>query len=375
MSSVQLFPEVIDASTLGPKFSQNLFLPVAIEGQAAGPGTGVVGTVYEIARPSEADQIFGSGSTGADLAKFLMDRGVAPLKATVSQKGSAPTLEQRQAAWALLESDREIRLRLTDSVTQADHAALAVSCDNASKINNKQIALAGLASATSKSQMASAATAINSKRLVLVGPGVYDSAGVLKSGNFAAAAAAAEVAKNADPADDLDMLVLPNLTGIEKNSFGQPLLNIRVTAGTAVNDFEDLLQAGFSPLMPGRNRGSVANSHLRMTWVTDSTFDALSTRIIVDQIFILVREYAYDSLALRKGNTPLNRELLRSGIEALLTEHNDWLQPKVQSDNTLGYNVAVTASDDERQMRVAYEGRIVRNTQTILVDGRLEIAV
>lgn len=362
----------MDATTLGPKFSSPIYLPVGAEGQADSVGDAEVGEVVTVNRPSETDDAFGPDSSLATLVKFLMERGVSPITVTASAKGIAPDLAARQAAWSLLESNSQVRIRLTDSLVQADLDALADSCDNAAKLNYKQFAIGGLASGSTKAGISSAAQAINHKRFVLVGPGVFDENGDLQSGAYAAAAVASEVARNADPADDLDTLLLPNLTGIEKDTNGNPLFRLRVVAGSVVNDFEDLLQDGASPLMAGRN-GGVAISHLRMTYTDDGTFDALMTRIIVDQVFVLVRDYAYEFNYLRKGNTATNRELLRSGVEALLASHSDWIQPRIQPDGTIGYKTAVIASSDNKQMIISYEGNVVRNTQTILVAGNLAI--
>ena len=374
MSSLQLFPEVIDGSSLGATFSQPLYLPIGIEGGADAAGSATVGQVKQILRPSEADAFFGPVSSLSKLVKFLLERGVAPVFATASAKGTAPALTERNTAWDLLESNPNIRIRLTDSTTQADLSALADSCESAELIQNKQFCVVGMPNGTTKANFLAAATAITSKRGVLVAPSVYDENGTLMSGAYAAAAVAAEGSKNSDPTDDLDMLVIPNLSGIERDSAGQDVFRIKVVGGTATNDFEDLLQGGVSPLMPGRP-GGAAISHLRMTYKTDGTFDSLMTRVIVDQVFVLVRDYCYDFNALRRGNTPQNRELLRSGVEALLIEHNSWVLPLTQADGSVGYNVSVVASPDQRQMIVHYQGQIVRGVQTILIDGDLLIAV
>jgi hypothetical protein len=374
VSSLQLFPEVIDGSTLGPSFSQPQFLPIAIEGQADSAGTGVVGSLYTILRPSEADTYFGPASSLATLVKFVLNRGISPVIATISAKGTVPNSTQRNAAWDLLESDVTARIRLTDSTTQADLVALADSCEAAELIQNKQFAVVGMPTGTSKTNYTAAATAIASKRAVLVAPAVVDSDGSVLSGAFAAAAVAVQVSANPDPTDDLDLSEIPNLTSIEKDSAGLDVFRIKVVSGTVTNDFEDLLQGGVSPLMPGR-AGGVAISHLRMAYTTDGTFDALMTRVIVDQTFVNVREYCYDFNALRRGNTAENRELLRSGIEALLIEHQSWVRPLTQPDGTAGYNVSVVASPDERQMIVKYQGQVIRGVQTILIDADLFIAV
>jgi hypothetical protein len=376
--STQLFPEVIDASTLGAKFASPLYLPIGVEGwiDAATGGDAVVGQIYTITTPAEAEARFGTGTLKLPtLVKFLLGRGVAPIYATASKRSvTVPSLAERQAAWQNLESDSRVRIRMTDSETQADLVALADSAEYAELINNKQFAIMGMISATSKTSLITAAGAIGSKRGVLVGPGVYDNAGVLISGLYAAAAVAAEVAKNPDPSDDLDTLTLPNLTGIEKDAQGMPIFRRKVVAGVAANDFEDLLQGGVSPLMTGRN-GGVDISHLRTTWVTDGTFDSLMTRIIADQVFVDVRNYLYSQNFLRSPNTPTTRERIRSGVDALLLDRREWISPKVQPDGKQGYNVQVTSSADERQVTVAYEGKVVRGISTIQVAASLEISV
>jgi phage tail sheath gpL-like len=373
MSSVQLYPEVKDGTSLGPRYALPNYLPIGVEGQAAEAGTGTAATPYVISRPSEADDLFGSASSLATLVKFLLGRGVPSVTAIASVKGAtAPTETERKTAWALLESDRRVRLRLTDSVTQSDLVALADSAENADLINNKQIAFGGLAAASSESTLTAAATAIASKRFVLVGPAFYDETGTLQGGSIAAAAVAAEVSKNPDIADDLDTLPLPGFTGIEKDANGMPIFRLKVTGGTAVNDFETLLQGGVSPLRQGVN-GGVEITHLRTTYVTDTTFDALMTRLIVDQLFVDVRDYCEQSGYLRRGNTQENRDDLAAGVEALLAARSNWLTPKVQADGTLGYGVAVAASTDGREVTVSYSGTVVRGISTILIDATLDI--
>lgn len=374
----QLFPEVIDASSLQPKLSSNIFLPAAVEGQADTTGTATAATIYTISRVDEASGLFGATSSLYQIVKALLDRGAGPVKAVASVKGAtAPTLTQRQTAWEMLESDESVRLRLTDSEIQADLAGLAVSVKNASLINNKQIAFVGLPSGTSKAALISGATAIGAdadgaKRTVLVGPGIYDSGGVLRGGSFATAATAAEVAKNADPSNDLDLWPIMLAASIELAASGIPVFRRRVAAGVAVNDFEDLLKGGVSPLMPGRVSG-VQTSHLRMIYSTDSTFDALMTRIIIDQIFIDVRDWIYASNILRLGNTATTRGRIASGVEAVLIERGSWIEPVSQADGTVGYNVSVTPSSDMRSVTVGYEGRVVRGIQTILIAPTLTI--
>jgi hypothetical protein len=370
----QLYPEVKDATTLGARFSQPIFMTIAVEGEAGAAGSAVVATPYVISRPADADTRFGATSPLGVLVKFLLSRGAPSVIAIASAKGATPTLVQRQAAWALLESDPTVRIRLTDSLVQADLVALADSAEFAESIQNKQVAFGGMAAGTTSANLVTAAGAIASKRFVLVGPGVYDANGSLLSGAFAAACVAVEVAKNPDLADDLDTLPIAGLTGIEKDANGMPIFRLKVSGGTPVNDFETLLQGGVSPLRQAAI-GGVEITHLRMAYTTDTTMDALMTRLIVDQLFLDVRQYALDNRFLRRGNTAENREDLAAGVEALLQERSNWIRPKIQPDGTFGYLVAVIPDTTGRKVTVSYQGVVVRGIQVVEVDAQLDIPV
>ncbi len=375
--STQLYPEVIDGTTLNERRADDLFMPIAVEGQADSGGASAILVKHTISRASVADTQFGAASPLALLVKYLLDLGVGPVIAVASAKGSAPTIVQRQAAWQILEADPVVRIRLTDSTVDADLAGLAVSCKNANMLNNKQICIVGKPAATAKSAYLATATTIAAdadaaKRAVLVAPGVYDQNGTLRSGVYSAASVAARLALNPNPADDLDTADLPRLTGIEKDATGNAVFRVLVVSGSVVNDFEDLLQGGVSPLQPGINSG-VAISHLRTTFKTDSTFDSLMTRIIVDEVFLIVRDYCYRFNQLRKGNTETTREQLRSGVDAILRENSDMLSPITLGDGTTGYAVQVTASADGRQQIVSYQGVVVRGVSTIVVAANLTI--
>jgi hypothetical protein len=330
---------------------------------------------YQIKTIGDAVTAFGPASSLTLLCSAVINRGSSPVIAAASKKGTAPLLTDRQTVWDNMAGDRNIRIRLTDSTAQADHAALADSCEAAEQVQNKQFCIVGLATATPKATYITAAGAIASKRGVLVGPGVYDEQGVLQAGPFTAACVAAEVSKNSDPSNDLDLWTIPFLTGIEKDASGFPIFREKIVSGVATNDYEDLLQGGVSPLQPSFTPGGVMTTHLRMAWVTDSTYDALSTRLIVDQVFVDVKNYIYAGGYLRRGNTETTRNLIASGVESLLLLRQDWVQAVVQPDGTLGYNVSATASPDMRQIIVSFTGVVVRGVQTILVSAQLIISV
>lgn len=381
MSTVLLDPQVIDASTLTPKVTSNIYLLPSVEGGMTAAGTANVGVPLLITRLDEAATAFGADSTLYRIIFALLNRGAGPVVAIASKLGTVPLLTDRQTAWQKLESDERIRIRLTDSELQADFAALSVSCANANLIYNKQIAFVGMPLGTSKANIIAAATAITSggeqpaSRTCLVAPGVYDGNGVLRGGSFAAACVAAEVAKNADPGNDLDLWDIPMLLAIELDGSGLPVFRRQVVAGVPKDDYEDLLQAGVSPLQPSRVAGGVSTTHLRTAYATNTTYDSLYTRIIVDQLFLDVKAYIYDNNYFRRGNTQQTRDKLRSGVEAIIQQRNTWVLPVPQPDGSLGYSVTVTPSADMRQVTVGYEGIVVRGISTIKVAANLTIPV
>lgn len=380
--STLLDPRIIDASTLSPRATSPIYLPIAVEGQADVVGTAVAATPYTITRVDEANTYFGPASSLARTIKAVLDRGAGPVIGIASVKSATlPTLVERQAAWAKLESDPLIRIRLTDAEVQATISKLAASCANADLLYNKQIAIVGLPTATDKTAMIAGASAISAEgvtaatRACLVGPGVYDDAGTLRGGSFAAACVAAEVAKNADPTNDLDIWDLPRLTGIERSADTLPVFTRRVVGGTAINDFEDLLQGGVSVLQPSRVPGGVSTTHLRTAYVTNTSYDNLYTRVIVDQLFVDVKNYLFDSNFLRSPNTDKTRMRIASGVETLLRDRGEWVRGVTQANGEIGYNVSITPSADYRQITVGYEGVLQRGTNTIKVAANLSIPV
>ena len=376
-----LYPDVIDASTLGARYSTGVFLAMGVEGQGGTDGNAVVGMEYKINRPSDATTYFGATSPLSQLIQFLLSQGVAPIYGIASVKGATPpTLAQRQAAWSILEADPNIRIRMVDATDQATFQALGTSCDNAALLQNKQIAFCGLPAGTSKATVISTSEAINHRRVVLVAPGVIDTNGLVWSGVYAAALVAAQVALNSDISNDLNLQLIPNFVGIENNALGQPLFMERVVSGVVVNDFEDVLQAGGSPLMTDRYGGGLRVAHLRMTYTgsppeSDYTYDALMTRLIVDQIFVLVRQFCYANNFLDMGNTPNTQGMLASGIVSLLTSLSDWVSPITQADGTPGYAVSVIPTPDMRNVIIQYQGIVVRGITQIQLDGQLTIQV
>src|SRR4051794_23855284 len=143
-----MFPEVRDVSSLTGVLNLNQFMTIGVEGQKDTGGTAVIATSYLISDPATADTLFGPASSLSKLVKYVLAQGINYVYAVASASNLTPTLVQRQTAWTVLEENVDVRIRLTDSMLQADIVALADSCEWAEGIQNKQFCVVGLATPT-----------------------------------------------------------------------------------------------------------------------------------------------------------------------------------------------------------------------------------
>jgi hypothetical protein len=366
------YPQIVDKTTLTGVFLGDQFMVVGLEGQKDTVGTAVIGLPVLIRSPDDANTFFGPNSSLAGLCKFLLLRGVTNIVAVASASNAVPILSARQAAWAALEDDPRVRIRLTDSSVQADLVALADSCENCEQIQHKQFAVCQIG-VSLKATVIAAATAVASKRAVLTAGQVYDTNGVLLTGPYCAAMVAAMIATNPDITDSFNGADIPATNGIEKDTTtGLPVYRLRTNGGAPQNDFQDLLTGGASPFQQSAS-GLAAFTHLRTTWVTDTTFDALTTLLYKDQVFLDIRDLLLGEKFLRSGNTAKNRGMAGALVTSYLNGHSDWIAPVNLPDGTVGYGVTVTPSADLKSFTIAYQGQIVRGTNVINIAGSLTI--
>lgn len=364
-------PMIIDESTLTGVFSSETFLPIGIEGHMTGSGDADFGTPETIHSAGEADAAFGADSSLAAMVKLALARGYSQVKAVASETSHA--LAGREAAWEALEDDPTIRLRVTDSTVQSELVALAESCENAEAIQNKQFSVGAMATPSSKATLSTIATAINSKRAVLVGPGVYLD-GVLVGGGLLSVLIGTEIAKNPDITDSLNLYEIPATGGIEQQTSTRlPLFRLRANGGSPIDDWQDLLDDGVSPLKQAET-GLAAFTHLRTTYTDDETFDALQTLLIKDEVFLGVKQELVDFKFLRKPNTLDNRNLASAIVDAWLNDHNTWVAKTRLPDGSLGYGVTASPGIDGKSFTVSYFGEVVRGTNVIIINGTLTIS-
>lgn len=366
------YPQIVDKTTLTGVFMGDQFMVVGVEGQKDAIGTAVIGLPVLVRSPDDANTYFGPASSLGGLCKFLLLRGVTNIVAVASDSAVLPILTKRQTAWAALEDDPRVRIRLTDSSTQADLVALADSCENCEQIQHKQFAVCQIGTSV-KATVIAAATAVASKRAVLTAGQVYDVNGVLLSAPYCAAMVAAMIATNPDITDSFNGAEIPATNGIEKDAAtGLPVYRLRTNGGAPQNDFQDVLTGGGSPFQQAAS-GLAAFTHIRTTWTVDTTFDALTTLLYKDQVFLDIRDLLLGEKFLRSGNTAKNRGMAGALVDSYLKGHSDWVAPVNLPDGTVGYGVTVTPSADLKSFTIAYQGQIVRGTNVINIAGTLTI--
>lgn len=367
------YPQIVDKSTLTGVYQADQFLVVGVEGQMDVAGSQAVGLPALVTDPNQAATLFGPSSSLTKLVQFCLGRGLSQVWAVASASGTTPTLLQRQTAWAPLEDNRDIRIRLTDSVVQGDQAALADSCENAEGIQCKQHCYVGIPAGTTKAAALTWAAAVASKRGIVTAAGVYDSNGNLLGGQYGAAYAACEVAKNPDISDSMNNMSIAGTSGVEKETAtGLPVFRQRTNGGTPLNDLQDLLTAGISPYALSRD-GRARFTHLRTSWTVDTTFDALQTLLIKDQVFIDIRTLLYNMNAVRKAQTADNMSLAAKAVEGYLKSHADWVAPVLLPNGDIGYGVTVVPGVDGKSYTINYFGGVVRGTNVININGTLTI--
>ena len=162
-------------------------------GVAALAVKGTAGTVVTLTRYSAGVEAFGEDAAAAPgmstLLKLLFQNGASTVEAVrVDEAGDTAAY---QAAFAAL-ADREVQVMVCDSSDLAVQKALKAAVEAASGARKERIGVIG-GSGDTAAELVTRAAAINSERMVLVGPDLVRGEGTLP-GVFASAALAGAIA-------------------------------------------------------------------------------------------------------------------------------------------------------------------------------------
>ena len=230
------------------------------------------------------------------LLRLLFLNGATAVKAVRVESSTTYT-----DAFDLLALEEDIQIVACDSADATVQQALRTSIESASGARRERIAVVG-GDDEDVEDLIAHASALNSERMVLVGPDVLDTAGESLSGVYAAAALAGLLASSADPAVPINGAALQGLGG--------------VAVQYSDNDVDLLVRGGVTPL---EAVGGVVSPIRGITTRTktggtaDSTWRELTTILIVDDVIPAVRT-ALRSKFSRAKNTTQTRGAIRSQV-------------------------------------------------------------
>ena len=294
---------------------------VAAKAARGAAGEAVILTGYTAGVAAFGEDVLPGMST---ILKLLFTNGASTVVAVrVAEEGTAADYE---TAFQVLGS-QDVQVMVCDSADTTIQQALRTAVEESSASRRERIAVVG-GSGESVSQLVTHAAALNSERMVLVGPDALDGAGETLPGVFTAAAVAGVIAAGRDPAVPLNGAAVKGLGGLA-DTYGD-------------NDIDLLVRGGVTPME------SVAGTISPVRGITtrtttggaaDATWRELTTILIVDDIIPAVRSALRSKFA-RAKNTAQSRSAIRSQV---IVE----LEKKVAAEIIDGYDeVTVTADPD-----------------------------
>ena len=205
-------------------------------GAAAVAAKGEANKVALITSYEEGKSVFGEDTSGvygmSTLLKFLFANGAGAVKAVAVGKKEGANADY-ESAFAALSGEEDVGVMVCDSAEESVHLNLKAAVESASAARYERIAVVG-GTAETVAQMVDHAKAINSERVVLVGPDIASDEKEAVSAVFAAAAVAGVIAGNTDPSVPIN--------GAELTLFG--------AAGKRLsdNEIDQLVRGGVTPI-------------------------------------------------------------------------------------------------------------------------------
>ena len=276
-------------------------------GAAAVATKGTANKVELITSYEEGKSVFGEDASGvygmSTLLRFLFANGAGAVKAVAVGKDESEEKDYA-SAFAALSDEEDVGVMVCDSAAQSVHLLLKTAAEDASAARRERIAVIG-GSEETVAQMVNRAKAVNSERVVLVGPDIASDDGGTMSAVFAAAAV---IAGNTDPSVPIN--------GAELTLFG--------AAGKRLsdNEIDQLVRGGVTPI---ETVGGVSSPVRGITTRTssggaaDTTWRELTTILIVDEVIPTIRSALRTRFA-RSKNTAQSRGAIRSQVVLELEE-------------------------------------------------------
>ena len=267
---------------------------VAAKSAAGTPNVPVTLTSYEAGLSAFGEDESGTPGMSALLRLLFLGGASAVAAVAVGEEGYEP-------AFAALQGVEDVQVVVCDSGELTVQQALRESVEAASAARRERLAVVGMDGA-SVTELTGRAKALNSERMVLVGPDAVDASGKALPGMFAAAAAAAAIAAARDPAVPLNGTALPGLAGVSERY--------------SDSDVDLLVQGGVTPLEAVSGVVSPIRGITTRTTtggVQDAAWRELTTTLIVDDVIPSIRRSLRSRFS-RAKNTVQTRGAIRSQV-------------------------------------------------------------
>ena len=268
-----------DASTVIRGGRAVRVIGVAAKAAAGTPNVPVTLTSYEGGLSAFGEDAEGTPGMAALLSLLFRNGASTVVAAAVDEEDYA-------SAFAALGAEDNIQIIVCDSDDETVQQALRASLEEASATRRERIAVVGMSGADT-TELTQRAEALNSERMVLVGPDVLDQAGKTLSGVFA-------IPLNGTP--------LKGLGG--------------VSALYTDNEIDLLVRGGVTPLEAvGGVVSPVRGITTRTTTggVQDITWRELTTILVVDDVIPSIRSSLRSRFS-RTKNTAQTRGAIRSQV-------------------------------------------------------------
>lgn len=276
----------------------------ALAGSGIGGAVGIAAvvsgnadTAYTISSYADAVSKFGTNSQISELIRILFLNGAPSIVAAPVQ--TAATVQDYEAAFAVLQGDETVRVLVCDSANAAVHAAMLSSILSAPE--NSKFRIGVVETSGTVQGVTTAAEALNSERIVMAAPAALNAAGVHNPG-AAAAALAGAIAAQSDPAVPLNGAHLLGLYGL-----GATLSDA---------DINTLVRGGVTPLEFSGGRAFAirgVTTRTKTGGAPDTTWRELTTTLILDDVITTVKNSLRSRFA-RAKNTAQTRGAIRTQV-------------------------------------------------------------
>ena len=281
-----------------------------IVGAAAVAAKGTANRVETITSYEEGTEIFGADTESAHgmsaLLKLLFANGAGTVKAVAVGSDDSGKADY-ESAFAALSEEEDVGIVVCDSAETTVHQSLKESVEGASAARRERIAVVGGKEETA-AQMVSHARAINSERVVLVGPDITLSDGTERSAAFAAAAVAGVIAAGGSTSTPINGAALAGIGAVSRR--------------LSDSEIDQLVRGGVTPLEAvGGICSPVRGITTRTTsgGAADTTWREMTTILIVDEVIPTIRNALRTRFA-RCRNTAQSRGAIRSQVVLELEE-------------------------------------------------------